>query len=605
VPSRDDADRHAPITGRAPANEPAAAGPPDRLTFVVGMAAALIVVAPYCTLGLPFRAALVAQGVAVFGLVAIVAVAALLSAGWWERVIAAPAPVRFGLAAWSAAAALGAVVGVLHGNDMTLLAGQLLGMGLLPLAAAAGLGLKARGLWRGPAVGIAVAGSFAAVLHVGLWIWHAARGEEMARMYLPNAATPIGASALAALLMLALRAGASPKVRRATAPALAVIGLFVIGTEVRSLWLALAVGVVAWVVCDRGWRGLVSRRILMTAATMVAAAGVVVGGLEAWWAAPRPNLARPAASEPSLAPHASGPASDTAPSRIEGESWTWSGSTPAAAPRHTETFPVSAGEVYRVRAQATAIGNGQGFLDLVWRDEHGDAVGAMRASLPLEQREGEVTATGTAPGGATRATVVAASAPGAAGPWSVERLSVERLRPNVVAGVWKAYVAIGERLRALVQRDRNPDANGVYSIDYRIKEARAVAREFRSSRWYEMLAGRGLGARIHLGEFAVLHFGSEWVSYLHNFYLFALIKLGLVGFALTVGSLAAWTAWTWRQARTSAPGRERSFLAAMAGVWIASAVWGTMVPQFSAVHGAPLLGLLLAGSVVAAQRRPG
>ncbi|HYB24917.1 MAG TPA: hypothetical protein VED41_14030 [Solirubrobacteraceae bacterium] len=549
---------------------------------------------------MPFRTALAARGIEIFGLALVVLLAGLLGRGWTQRLLSVPAPVLWGVAGWGAAAALGAAVGWSRSNDPALLAGQLLGMGLLPLAIVAGLGLDARELWRGAAAGIAIATSIAAALHVGLWLWHVARGEDMSRMFLPNSVTPVGAAFLAAVLVPAVRAGLPQRTRLTAALGLGVICAFAIGTEVRSLWLAIAVGVVAWLVCERGWRAVFTRRTAAAALGTLAALGAILLGLRAWWAAPRPNLARLRAASTLGEPRDKARGQAAAPAPPDERTWTWSGATPNAERRLTDPFAAAGGGAYRIRARAAAAGDGQGFLDIVWTDRDGNPVGGTRAAVQPGHLAREVTAVGLAPRNASAGVVVATCSAGAAGPWSVERIVVERLRPRLLLGVLGVFESIGERLRALAFR-APAAADGTLSIDYRLEETAAVLRQFRSSRWFEMAFGLGLGARIHLGAFAVPYFDSESASYLHDFYLFALIKLGVIGLALVVGVLVGWTRWAWRAARTSAPGRERSFMAAVAGVWIGSAVWSVMTPTLISVPVTPLLGLLLAASAKLAQ----
>ncbi len=84
------------------------------------------------------------------------------------------------------------------------------------------------------------------------------------------------------------------------------------------------------------------------------------------------------------------------------------------------------------------------------------------------------------------------------------------------------------------------------------------------------------------------------VNYIHNWYLFLLFKLGIVGSILVLGALVGWIAWIVRSFGRAADSKDRAFLVAAAAAWIVYAVWSLTSPEILDFRMAPLWGWLLA-----------
>ncbi|HUK14597.1 MAG TPA: hypothetical protein VLW17_14965 [Thermoanaerobaculaceae bacterium] len=566
--------------------------------WLVAAAVAAIVLAPYATLRLPFRVALEAQAAAILAVVLALLATGLVSAGWRRRMGAVPGTIVAGLLAYVLAALLGAVVGLARGNDPRLLAGQLLAMGLLPLGAAAGLILPGPPSWRGLVCGVTSAAGAAATFHLALGIDLALRGRELYRLMLPNSVAPIGSSALAIVLLAALVGHVGRRLRWAGGVAIGLMGVFAVVTEVRSMWLTLILGMTIIRVRQRGWRALFTRTVRIWGAAAIGLAVVSALGVEAWWRLPRPNLLPDPGS--ASAPHLdslSVPVPPLPPSRR----FTWAAGTAPEALQLTRFFPVNGGCGYRLRALTATSGGGKGSVAVVWIGADGGYLGMLATSVPPRFGGPTIVSAGRAPARAVRAYLRVDWLPGATGTCSMEDVTLVELRPAPLISLHEVEREFLSRLASMLPIEHPADDLAHLSIAYRAEETRVLVDLFAASDWVARLFGQGLGARYHLGAIAVEEMGSEDVNYIHDFYLFVLVKLGLVGLALVGAGLAACVGWTWRAASGLAPGPARSFLIAAAAIWIAFALWSVVAPQINSFRIAPVLGLLLAASVRCAE----
>jgi peptidoglycan biosynthesis protein MviN/MurJ (putative lipid II flippase) len=94
----------------------------------------------------------------------------------------------------------------------------------------------------------------------------------------------------------------------------------------------------------------------------------------------------------------------------------------------------------------------------------------------------------------------------------------------------------------------------------------------------------------------------EHPNYIHNFYVFLLFKLGLVGMAAVVSAIVLWIQSPLSHLRTLPPGSpDRVFLAAVVAAWVSYAIWSLASPEILDFRMAPLWGFLVgaSGAVIA------
>jgi hypothetical protein len=441
----------------------------DRLDrSFAAFAVAAIVFAPYVTVRMPYRTALVVQATLIMLLTASLLAVAATRKGWFAGIRSAPRWVLIGVLAYSGAALLGAFVALLRGNDPRLLAGQLLSMGLLPAAVIAGLTLGRSPWWRGYLSGIVVSVGLASCVHVGYWILRGAGDPAYARLFFANKVSAVSAALIAVNVALALLLWNRRSVRWAGLAAIAAMLLLILGSGIRSLWLVTGPSLVVVVATSRRLRTLASLRNLRRLGVVAA---LLAGALAAY---------------------------------------------------------------------------------------------ALVLPHPTDQIQDLLT----------------------------------RLKKEALAALTRFPSEPG--------RNRHRGFMADESIAYRVYETKALATVFVRATPTVKLFGRGLGFTftskdVGLDEQdnpAPLH----PTNYIHNFYLFLLIKLGFLGGAAGLVSLTLFTAWTVRAARAVLRQPQRTFLIAASAVWIAGLVWNLSSPEFLDFRMAPLWGLLLAACVNAERR---
>jgi len=472
-----------------------------------------------------------------------------------------------GVALYAAAALQGTVVALVRGNDLKLAAGQLLAMGLLPLAAVAALGVSATLSWRAFATGLV--GAVAA----GTLVQGIVAGPAMiahfpgTRLMLPNAVSVVGAAAMALLFALALtRSGlTSARALAWAAAALTVALIFVSG--IRSQWLVLPLGLACLFAIALGPRTLFSRRIALAWATSL----VVIAGAAAvtawWWARPRPNLA-------------------------SGTLDTTTGTRDATA---TVSLP---GGAVRVRGSLTCRGSGIVYMRLR---------GTGEAPTNAPDRAVPLVVAGAAPSEfwivhrplpAETTLAVHLEDPSNLG-CRTTMLAIEAIAPGQLAEV------VGG-LAGMLHRPPDPGSGttpGVAASDasvaFRLRETHAVLTAIREAPWPWRLVGQGLGATFAFDTVGYDNRGNvvryDRPNYIRNFYLFLLFKLGVLG---TLAVLTAPAMWVWTavgSARAQPAGTaDRWFLAAAAAAWVTYLAWSVAAPEILDFRLAPVWGLLVA-----------
>ncbi len=537
--------------------------------YLVGAAAAALVVSPALAATLSSGRALVNEAAAITAIVVALLGAGLALRGW-RRVLATDRPTLLALSLYGAAAAQGAVVALARGNEATLIAGQFLAMALLPLGAVAALGLLPPGGWRPFATGFVAAAGAGGFVQLVMTVPAAIDGPPGVRLLPAHGESFAGAAPLALFLAFALtRAG------RAWARALAwaagtVMLVLILGTGIRSQWLVLPAGIAAYALLAAGRERLLSRRTIAIAGPILLV--LVAGGAAAtwWWLKPRPSLL-PAASTPAVVK--------------AGE--------PILLP-----LPGTAPGVIRIRAVLTC--QRAGYVSLV----------ALQRPAPGGAGPGVARPFGVSGVVASDVAMVVALRPGTtdlalelADPQrlacTASRLRVEALWPPVLA-------RFGDRVAASLERPPDPGAGPTAetfaqdaSIAFRLREARAISQEIRHSGWPLRILGHGLGATYSIdtlgydGRGRVQRFNRP--NYIHNFYLFLPFKLGLLGSVevLVALGLFVWVAAEGARGRPAcAP--DRHFFAAAAASWITYILWSAAAPEILDFRLAAIWGMLAA-----------
>lgn len=547
------------------------------------LAAALAgaVAVPFLTLALPFRLALAVQAALLLGIFLALAVWALLNAGGRRHLWLTPAPglAAAGVAFWTAAAGLGAAVGLASGNAPARVAGQLLSMGLLPVGFVAArtmvLGLPAderKTLRQTFARALVAAVSAAAALQLLLWLFSAGlRGGASVRAHLANSVSVSSLVPLALIFSLALpEAVRSRSLRWAC---WGVLGIVLVASAVRGAWIAAVAGLVIWVLLDvavlksrRGLRGLA----LLAGAGAVAALFLLAAGR--YLDAPRPNvLPWPERVSQQFRTSLS----------LEGEgrlSWSsdlrraWVGTF----------FPVEPETLYRLRAEAGGSSAGPAFVVLSWRDDEGERTGGLQLRLPPTEEALPSAVYGRPPPGTTQAVLLVGNVkPEPGGQWRVAELRVEPLGPAWSAPLVQQAAYLRHRILSLAGAAGDPLKHR-RTLSFRAAESRRLLELWRESSWTRRLLGHGLGAEFTLD--------GERLHYVHNFYLFALYKLGLLGSLLALGGGALWTASALLASRCRSA--ASAFAAAAAAAWLAYWLWSVSSPEILNFRLAPLWGLL-------------
>ena len=543
-------------------------------------AAPVILLVPFATVTLSPRRALVtaAAGKTALTLAAVAATVRWRDVGAALR--SARRPILVGLALHAAATTLGAIVGAVRGNDPTLLAGQVLALALLPLAAATLVAPARAERWRWLATGLAVVLSCGAVAQIAGAHWHTGGHGQWTRFALPNGVTLASGGILVFAIAFSLLRTPRGATRAVGATAiLAAVTLVALSlTRTHMLGLLVAGGTLAALATARGARPLSRAAVVIAGATL--AILLLPAAAWLWWGAPRPPL--------QVDPLPAGPTEISAPPRgATGHGRFIVRLATVAAPR---------GDLVRIAGR------------IACDTDSAVVVGARPVepgARPLRE-----TGTGVIPlSGVPFAFVVLA--PGADG---VLGLEVSRPDPApcrlLEAGAVRlapaALAPAVTRVWRLVRRPPDPDPGEAASVTatdsslaFRLKEARAIVAEMRSGSAAELLLGHGLGATFRLATAGysnrgtVVQFGAT--NFIHNLYLFLLFKLGVLGTALFLAALALWTVDCARAALTFAPSTpERLFAAGAAAVWVSYAVMGLAAPHLVTYAQAPLLGLLLA-----------
>ncbi len=552
-----------------------------RLDFAV----AGVILMPFVTIALDFRSSLVVQALGILVIV-VATLPALTTVEGRCRVLAAPGPVLFGVAAVAAVTFGGAAVGLIRGHAMAQVAGQAFSMGLLPLAAVGGLAMWKGSLEKRWRIGLLAA------MTVGCWIqllWGVVRitvHGEPSRLFLPNAVSVIGPALLGLCFSLVSLRDPHRWMRRLAWLATVSILLVILGSSLRSLWILTPATVIGLVVV---WRGLRSRETLIAVVSItLLGAGIMGAGwqLEKWVGRDMPDVLQ--RTPCSLFPDAGDCLTDRLTYSPDG----------ALRPRFDAPVGLPDGDAWRVVVRGRGEGQGAMIVILLFVDDSGSEVGRIPVPIRAGEESGRGIAVGTVPPGWADARVRLSRWEGSTGHWRLEGVECAVLEsPTMVRLAGKALAA-KERFFGLVRVAKTGRVDGDATLGFRWYESTKIVEALVGGSWVDRLFGRGLGATIRLDIDGFDNRG-HWihyddVNYIHNWYLFLLFKLGIVGSILVLGALVGWIAWIVRSFGRAADSKDRAFLVAAAAAWIVYAVWSLTSPEILDFRMAPLWGWLLA-----------
>lgn len=542
----------------------------------------IIALAPYATIGLPFvlgtrlQVAIILIGL----LVAVVPVRHGLT-----RLRTVPRPLFWGLGLYAAAAAWGAAVGLLEGNPPYHVAGQLISMALLPLAAIVyalrGAALRASTVVAG--LGLAAAAALAAHgLGHALGFAGSRPGGATFRLVLPPN-VDFAAPALLTLLV-ACAWWLATRSRAALAAAL-VAAVLVVGSQSRGLWLAALLGLALLVAGAAG--SFPRRRAVMLAAVALVVAGAVAA--VGWWAergatvVARLDYDRP---HPELVRRGLEP--DPARGLLLVEA-------PAGRPRRYTLFRARRPVAGRAIALSVRLRGAAGQEASLWLTPRADppdrptAVGrrfALTASGVWQTFGAVVPLTAAAEEPAVVLRVRGGER------WEIDALELRAYGTPVTS--WLHDLSL--RSRTLAQALARPAHDP--TLGYRLREWHAIRDSWREGGWERVLTGHGLGALFAFPSYRLVGEGERVpiaeTNYIHNFYLFLAYKLGLAGGLALIG--LGWIAiWSWRVGRADGlAAAARALPRAVAAAWAAFGLWGLSSPELVNFRVAPLWGLLIA-----------
>jgi hypothetical protein len=559
-----------------------------------------LILGPYLTVWLPFRRSLEVRAVLVLVFTSIPLVIGLRQKGWLRRILEAPRAVFVGVVLWAAAAVLGTIVGLIRGNEPYLIAGQLFSMALLPFAFVAARSLDLTNRARVFAAAFIGAAFSACVLHFGYWAVRTLVGRPLLRLYLPKGLSVVGVSIMALIVALALATRKGGRSRTLGLVCTPVFGVYILGSGTRSVVVAAALGVLVfllvWGTARSGIRGLVAAVII------VAVIGLTFfSTLAAAWNAPRDSVF-PMESflEPYWVPPSGGEMVVVETPRTVAMEMVWRPDGQARRDWISSPYPLDPEGVHRVSVEMMGEGVGAGSIDFVFltpsldecskrtfRVAPGGGWRLFESALPRELA-----------GSASVVRIRVGNDRGAHGTWRVRNVRLEEYSEIVPRPVQRGLVFLRHRILSSWDMIREGRLSQDPSMRVRLKESAAALHQVRRARLPWKIFGHGLGARLEFEESGYNTLGEETViknpNYIHNFFAFLALKLGLLG-GLSI--FAAFFAWIYRSVQmishrtrigSVAPG------AASLAVWFAYISWSVFCPQLIDFGDAPLFGFFLA-----------
>lgn len=547
---------------------------------------AAVVLAPFATTALEFRSSLRVQAGL---LVAIVAVAALMSLRAskprWDEL---PAGIRWGLVLYLSATFLGTFQGlVLHTPSEPLL-GQVVALLLLPLAAIPGLGrasgMQPRQFWIGLFVGTTAGASVQLV-----WgTWQLLTSETPTRFFLTNSVSVVGVGLLAIAGGVAGWRHSDHRLRVWSRASTVVVGSLVLASSLRSLWiLAPLTALLTILTCH----GLTMRRTVSVASAAVVALGGVIAaaaGAEAWLAGTTADWEEVALDSTFGPDH----------HRMDGILVESDGPVVRGrTPIDSERAPA-----WLVAVTARGEGRGTAVLRFLPTDPSGQRLSRLSVHLPAGLEEQTYAGVVTSPQGATQAVVELRTWDRAHGQWVMTELRLRAIPNTWLAALVGQYLHLRHRVAAPLRALRADDRLLDPTVSFRIVESQRVLAAWHDASWSRKLFGSGLGALVELDVDGFdnrgnwIHYDS--VNYLHNWYLFLLYKLGVVGGAAMLAAFLWWVVWGFKTALRSSS-ETRWVFAATGSALAVHLVWSVTSPELLDFRFTPVWGWLLASAVSA------
>jgi len=552
-------------------------------------AVAGVILTPFATVGMEFRNSLLLQAAIISGLV-IATLPDLATPEGRQQILKIPSSVMIGLISFVIAAVFGTLLGVFRGNSTAALAGQALSMILLPTAAVGALAGRASFSMKKWKTGL-----FAAMT-AGCWIqllWGLVTVfvfGKASRLFLPNAVSMAGPALMGLCFSLASLRDTDIRLRHMAWLTAFSLFLLITASGLRSLWILAPIAAVGLLVACWGLRSRETLIMLSLVGCLAFTVCTWVIMSEAWVARERSDFLQQ--SPCSLFPEAGScidgsldlEADESHPLRIDA--------------------PIDLPEAgaWRVRVRGHGEGSGHIVIALVFMDYQGHILDRIGVSLAAGEGSGLSSTVGTTPPGWTKATLRLSGWKHPVGRWHIDAIELSALESPMTVLLVKQARALGERVGNLLAALKGGQIDRDATLGFRWHESRRIIEELGNSSTWEFLLGHGLGATIELdidgfdnrGNW--IHYGE--VNYIHNWYLFLLYKLGLVGLILVLGALTVWVGWTLRQIGRMEEPSVRAFLIAAAASWIVYAVWSLTSPEILDFRMAPLWGWLLAVSVL-------
>ena len=596
---------------------------------------AAMVLLPYLTVGLELRSALLAQAGGIVFLLALLGLGLALRKRPGRELF--QGPLAKGALAYGAAGVLGLIVGLAHGNSLTLIAGQFLSIALLPLAFVIGRMVPEGARARSFALALSASAGAATLLHLAAWAHALMNDDRSFRFVLDNSVTLSGSALMALLAALALTGSERRRTRLLAFASALLAGVFIVGSGVRGLWIVTPVALLIFAL-SLGYGGRRLRRTALASLLLLVAASAAIWWGFQWLEKPRPDLFKAKGLAIELFdkeiisftprdmrfPHLKSRQmrrdarrrAKQAERKTQKRGRTYRSNVPVHfgwAAGHGEAIflkrEVENTGTYRLSAKVKGGSPGaRGSLIARWLDPDGARLGELALAVRPSKGWRRVTAIGVAPAGSTHVELVGAAWDGK-GIWLLDVPRLEHLASPVPAAALGRLDYFRSRARSLASLFSAEGAEDERSLAIRLAESRTVLGLFGEAPLGTKLSGRGLGATFRVPDHAAVapavdeSAGEQ--NYIHNYYVFLVWKLGLLGTALVLFALGSWVVTTRRWLAARPIGVERRFLAAAVAGWAAYLILSLSSPEILDFRIAPLWGFLLAATHACRPREPG
>lgn len=560
-----------------------------------------LVLAPYS--GIPFdgRMVLFVQAFVICLIVGLMALFGFATRDRPRRTQLVAPRILIGLGFYIVAAILGVIVALVRGNDPQLILGQAVSMLLLPAGAAAGFLSANHETWPHVRNGIVLGVGLGSLVHLIHWIVSAVQGDVLWRMYFPHFISIQGTALLGLLLVLSMALASHSKLTFPLVATALLIFLFIVGSGTRSLWLVTIAAILTLFACFA--RQIQLSRFLVSgvlAAAILALPVVTTVGVDLWAISRSGNVlpSNNPAEFPLVRLSSMLRLNPAAVQDADNGGLEWKASIDKRSVVVSMPMPVHSAGSYELRVVARRKGSRSGSVGLQWLDKSGRNLGYLRA---FDRSHGEWTMlrqVSTPPRGTTACRLILALGPGRDAQWEVRRIELVRLGPAALSPIIRYARHLIRRAGSILGGDVPGTLRLRKSIDLRFLETTRLVRRFAQSQPQTKILGHGLGATYATPHSSPKHGQSlnapAQINYIHNYYVFLLFKIGILGFLLVGSALLLWMVDCSIRARHSFPILEKSFPLAIAVALASYAVWSLACPGFLDFRVAPIWGLVLA-----------